>query len=581
MASRLEFYPVRHQKRVLNRIRFPVPPGDGPETFGLIYQASAGKSLPAKGLPSIMRPSSFVFRLVAALAVLFCLHYLAEMICLSSRFALVADCRLGADDHLVLYWRFANHFSEKASMTKAVTGGERQQVKIHPKDQSIRQFRLDLGEKAQTIELYQLTIISHFGKQRIWQPEEIARAFIPNADVSTMAVKGDHLRIITKGGDPYLISPKLPPYENIGISWLLPLTFAALTFVYLPDMAETLRRLPVFADLRDKGNPDNIAALDGVRGLAALAVLAQHTGVLPGIGSFGVYLFFALSGFLLARPFCRQPERAADSAYMRRYILRRLKRILPMYYLFITVTVLLHGNYGAALRHYLFLQGDGHLWTLPQEMFFYAILPLVVLGMLALKDLPKIFTLFFLLALIMVAASHWGTHIVNFYGYGTSLPSRVGIFLAGMFFACCYDGIPWKEERRMPGNIGAALALALLIALVVLSAKLIPVIKTINFLTWPASYGFLCGLLIFLAALSSGSMADRLLANPLLRWIGIVGFSFYLVHPLMLDMVKGMALVWPVPLTSCSKFFLTGIATLVVSSFTYSFVERPFIHQKR
>ncbi|MDR3089669.1 MAG: acyltransferase [Desulfobulbaceae bacterium] len=525
-----------------------------------------------------MRLSIF-FRLAAAIAVFVCLRQLTVMLCLASQAGLAVDCQFSQSDRLALYWRFSGAFKEKARISQPV-GSERQVVKLILKDEMLRQFRLDLGAKPGIIKIQRISLASHFGKEQTWLPEEIRRDFQPNSDIAAINVQGDHLEIMTKGGNPYLVSPIIHPYRNIGIAWLLPLVFAALFFLYLPDMIAAIRRLPVFDDLRDRGNPGNIAALDGLRGLAALAVLAEHTGILPGIGSLGVYLFFALSGFLLTRPFRDKPERAADFAYMRRYLLRRLQRILPMYYLFITVTMLLRGHSGAAIRHYLFLQGDSHLWTLPQEMFFYAILPLVVLGIFALKDLPKFVTALFLLALIAIAATHWGMNIVHFYGYGTSLPSRAGIFLAGVFFACCYDGPRAKNWPDTGKNAIILTTIALLAVLVALSGKLIFVRWGINFLSWPISCGFLCGLLVFLTAFASGTALDRLLANPALRLIGIVGFSFYLVHPWLLGFIKNAALALPIPQTSLFKFTLGGIGTLVVASFTYSFVERPFIDNK-
>ncbi|MEE8508864.1 MAG: acyltransferase family protein, partial [Myxococcota bacterium] len=96
-----------------------------------------------------------------------------------------------------------------------------------------------------------------------------------------------------------------------------------------------LRRLPIPA-LRDIVNKQptagpNLDALDGIRGLAVLLVLASHTGAfqLQGHGGVGVWLFFGLSAFLLTMPFAARPERAASWPDLRHYFARRLRRILP------------------------------------------------------------------------------------------------------------------------------------------------------------------------------------------------------------------------------------------------------------
>ena len=90
-------------------------------------------------------------------------------------------------------------------------------------------------------------------------------------------------------------------------------------------------------------------ALDGVRALAALAVLVTHvaftTGAygagLPGALlarlDVGVPLFFVLSGYLLYRPHARARVGGRPALPARAYLLRRAARILPAYLLVVLV----------------------------------------------------------------------------------------------------------------------------------------------------------------------------------------------------------------------------------------------------
>src|SRR3954449_7234087 len=88
------------------------------------------------------------------------------------------------------------------------------------------------------------------------------------------------------------------------------------------------------------------AALDGLRGLAALAVFLLHVWIYRGTSRpardgfwdsllfemrLGLVLFFVLSGYLLYRQFARAAiqRRELDVA---RYVKRRAARILPAYY---------------------------------------------------------------------------------------------------------------------------------------------------------------------------------------------------------------------------------------------------------
>jgi peptidoglycan/LPS O-acetylase OafA/YrhL len=100
-----------------------------------------------------------------------------------------------------------------------------------------------------------------------------------------------------------------------------------------------------------------IPALDGLRGLAILAVLSTHasfwisdTGFgrvavrLMSIGTYGVDLFFVLSGFLITQILLRtrDAQNRASSFYSRRTL-----RIFPIYYL----TLLLALAFGCLFPH--------------------------------------------------------------------------------------------------------------------------------------------------------------------------------------------------------------------------------------
>src|SRR5437773_383793 len=74
--------------------------------------------------------------------------------------------------------------------------------------------------------------------------------------------------------------------------------------------------------------------LDGLRGIAVLLVLAFHLHLIPG-GSFGVDVFFVLSGFLITSLLVEEWQRHR-SISLPRFYLRRGLRLLPAF-----VTVLL------------------------------------------------------------------------------------------------------------------------------------------------------------------------------------------------------------------------------------------------
>ena len=71
------------------------------------------------------------------------------------------------------------------------------------------------------------------------------------------------------------------------------------------------------------------STLDGLRGVAAIMVLLYHCDQMAPRGYLGVDLFFALSGFVIARAY---GDRLASGMPVGRFVALRLVRLYPMYF---------------------------------------------------------------------------------------------------------------------------------------------------------------------------------------------------------------------------------------------------------
>jgi peptidoglycan/LPS O-acetylase OafA/YrhL len=149
------------------------------------------------------------------------------------------------------------------------------------------------------------------------------------------------------------------------------------------------------------------AGLDGVRAVAALAVVLTHVGFQSGEAvsgplrsvlarlDVGVAVFFVLSGFLLHRPQALAALGGLPLPATVPYLWRRALRVLPGYWLAVVAAlVLLPANDGAGLGTWLrsltltqvyvpdgLAPGLTQMWSLATEVTFYLALPL--LGRLA------------------------------------------------------------------------------------------------------------------------------------------------------------------------------------------------------
>ena len=92
----------------------------------------------------------------------------------------------------------------------------------------------------------------------------------------------------------------------------------------------------------------HMVQLDGLRAIAAIAVLIQHSLPIPGynLGIAGVKLFFVLSGFLITGILLRErvrvdAQRSSNKEAVFLFYARRCLRILPLYYAALLLACLL------------------------------------------------------------------------------------------------------------------------------------------------------------------------------------------------------------------------------------------------
>ena len=156
----------------------------------------------------------------------------------------------------------------------------------------------------------------------------------------------------------------------------------------------------------------HLLQLDGLRALAVMAVIVQHTITLPtqlNLGRAGVRLFFVLSGFLITRILLQARARCTDTNdarySLRAFYGRRFLRIFPLYYLVLAAALFLDlpriGDYFWSLVSYTSNlqaaasgnfqeQPFGHFWSLAVEEQFYIFWPTLMLFLPARWLLPAI-----------------------------------------------------------------------------------------------------------------------------------------------------------------------------------------------
>ena len=313
------------------------------------------------------------------------------------------------------------------------------------------------------------------------------------------------------------------------------------TIAITEDGPEILTR--VSASLR------RVPALDGVRALAVVAVLAFHSGYGWARGGYlGVSVFFTLSGYLITSLLLAEHQQSGRVA-LGGFYRRRAARLLPVSLLGLLAALLvgrgmavtaaeLRGDLLAGfgqLANWRWLQSSEsyadlfaapspvlHYWSLSVEEQFYLLFPPLLVWAMR-RSLPRLRGVLvagvlgsWALLVVLVAS---GAPDAAYY----ATPARLGEILVGAFLACV--GAPAVLGRRLPRLVPLGLpALGVLAVAVVIADGS----GRWTYALWlPATA--LLSVLVIVGATGDGSSA-RWLGVPPLVWLGGISFGVYVFH---------------------------------------------------
>jgi len=312
--------------------------------------------------------------------------------------------------------------------------------------------------------------------------------------------------------------------------------------------------------------PSNrIPSLDGLRAMSILFVLIGHlsgrlSGVTARLSSFGVHVFFVLSGYLITRLLQHEYERAGRIDLVAFYR-RRSFRIFPAAFTYILVVALLFPVSRPALlyaatytvSYHLLSTPDLflHLWSLSVEEQFYLLWPLALLLGFARRAWVAWFAML-LAAMFRLAVGLSSTHYSNAYLH-YSFPGTMDSIAAGCLLAIYAPQIRERWAWMAESN-------AIVIA--------IPVTAwTLDAVCWDGGGSVFWGAVPILVALWVFLLIERqdwVLNNPVASAIGVLSYSLYL---------------WQQPFTVAHKhrtvvalLMLTGCAVA-----SYLLVEKPML----
>src|SRR5258706_1624544 len=348
-----------------------------------------------------------------------------------------------------------------------------------------------------------------------------------------------------------------------------------------------------------------LPGLNGLRAIAALAVVITHitfdlesfnldpfilgtnkNGMPRGIdlAGFGVSIFFAISGFLIT--FLLQNEKEVQPINIKNFYLRRILRIWPLYYLYLSIAILtilvfgfdlnikslfLYLSFAANIPYILYipLKFVTHYWSLGVEEQFYLFWPWVN------KKINRII-LFIVPAIVILI----GIKLFLHFFYPHSIIERI-IHITR--FHCMLIGalgaILYKQKNKFflkfaDNKLSQAISLAIILALIINKFHIASVLD--NEIVSAVTVVLIIGQI---------NIKNRMLNldSDVLDFLGKISYGIYVYHPLVIFFVSKV--LSGMETQSIYKYIIvyssSTVATVLISYLSYEYIEKYFLRLKR
>jgi peptidoglycan/LPS O-acetylase OafA/YrhL len=362
--------------------------------------------------------------------------------------------------------------------------------------------------------------------------------------------------------------------------------------------------------------------MDSLRAIAVMCVFFFHAfdnvdtaSAVTAELKIGVTIFFVISGFLLYRPYVSRHLEGQRGPLVRDFARRRVLRIVPAYWVALTVGAVILGLSGVfsekAWAYYGFVQayrtdtilnGIPVAWSLCVEVTFYALLP--VYAMVAFRLTGRyglhraVATEAWLLALVTLGSLIVRTVVERSSGYTVfvwaTLPGTFYWFALGMALALASAALARRAE--VPASVrlvSRAPSAAWLVALALFAAVVIhegapgrepfdPAapgdVSVLSDLGNYLAFGLiaLCVALPAVFVGDSPSVVRRILGMRWLGWLGLVSYGVFLWHVPLFDQIGNHntsdPLAW--------RIAFAAAASVAIAAVSYYVVERPLLRLK-